>query len=237
MNASRRRTSSWIAAIVAAGIALGCLGRSPAVSLYTMNSVADRSAAAASDGLAIGLGPVSVPRYLDRPEWVTRSAGSTSRLEVDDYRLWAGGFSSNVLAALAPNLAAALGTQRVVVYPAQAPFPLDFRVSLDFERFEGIGDDELVLSARWIVRAGAGADSWSGQSEIRKPLGGGGSDALVAAHDAALGALADAIAAQIAGLAAGASGVGDASGVVDASGVGDASDAGDESDAENRTAH
>ena len=204
MKRLRQLASCRAAAIVAAGLALSCLGRSPTVSFYTMNSVSDRPTAEASDGLAIGVGPVRVPRYLDRSEWVTRPGDSTSRLEIDDYRHWAGGFSSNVLSALGENLGAKLDTQRVVVYPAEAPFPLDYRVSVNFQAFEGIGGEALVLRARWVIRAGsAGGGPWSGQSTIRRRIGGAGSDALVAAHNEALDLLADAIASWIESLAMG----------------------------------
>ena len=204
MKPLRQLASCRAAAIVVAGLALSCLGRSPAVSFYTMNSVSDRPTAQASDGLAIGVGPVRVPRYLDRPEWVTRPGGSTSRLEIDVFRHWAGGFSSNVLSALGENLGAKLDTQRVVVYPAEAPFPLDYRVSVNFQAFEGIGGEALVLRARWVIRAGsAGGGPWSGQSTIRRRIGGAGSDALVAAHNEALDLLADAIASWIESLAIG----------------------------------
>ncbi|MBW2493648.1 MAG: membrane integrity-associated transporter subunit PqiC [Deltaproteobacteria bacterium] len=187
-----------MAAIAAASLALSCLGSSPNVSLYTMNAVTDSPIAGDPDGVAIGVGPIRVPRYLDRPQWVTRSAGSTSRLEVNDFRRWAGGFSSNVLSVLGENLGAKLGTQRVVVYPVQAPFPLDYRIAVDFHAFEGIGGEALELRANWVIRAGSGEGGpWSGQSTMRRSIAGGGPDALVAAHNEALDLLADAIAARI----------------------------------------
>ena len=198
MKPLRLPASCVVAAIVAAGLALGCLGRSPKVNLYTMNAVSDSLATGAPDGLAIGVGPIRVPRYLDRPEWVTRSGGSTSRLEIDAVRRWAGGFSANVLSALGENLGARLGTQQVVVYPAQNPFELDYRVGVDFQAFEAIGGDALVLRANWVVRAGSGEGGpWSGHFATRRAIAGGGPEDLVAVHDEALGLLADAIASRI----------------------------------------
>ncbi len=202
MKLLRHAASCRAAAIVAAGLAVGCLGSSPNVSLFTMNAVSDSLATSAADGLAIGVGPIRVPRYLDRPEWVTRPGGSTSRLEIDAYRHWAGGFSSNVLSTLGENLGAKLDTQRVVVYPAQTALAFDYRVAVDFHALEGIGGEALVLRASWVIRAGsAGGGPWSGQFTIRRPIGGAGSDGLVAAHNEALDLLADAIASRIEGLA------------------------------------
>ena len=202
MKLLRHPSTCKVAAIVAAGLAVGCLGSSPNVSFYTMNALSETLATSAPDGLVIGVGPIRVPRYLDRPEWVTRPGGSTSRLEVDDFRRWAGGFSSNVLSVLGENLGAKLGTQRVVVYPATNPYSLDYRIAVDFHAFEGIGGDALVLRANWVIRAGsAGRGPWTGQSTIRRAIAGGGSEGLVAAHNEALDLLADAIASRIDSLA------------------------------------
>jgi uncharacterized lipoprotein YmbA len=202
MKLLRHPACCRVAAIVAAGLAVGCLGSSPNVSLYTMNAGSDTRVTGAPDGLAIGVGPIRVPRYLDRPEWVTRPGGSTSRLEVDDFRRWAGGFSSNVLSALGENLGAKLDTQRVLIYPAQTAFALDYRVAVDFYAFEGIDGDAVVLRASWVIRAGsAGRGPWSGQSAIRSAIAGGGAEGLVAAHNEALVLLADEIASRIEGLA------------------------------------
>jgi uncharacterized lipoprotein YmbA len=198
MKLLRHAAICKVAAIVAAGLAVGCLGSSPNVSFYTMNAVSDSAVTGAADGLAIGVGPIRVPRYLDRPELVMRPGGSTSQLEIDDFRHWAGGFSSNVLSVLGENLAAKLGTQRVVVYPVPAAFSLDYRVAVDFQAFEATGGEALVLRANWVIRSGSGEGGpWSGQSSIRRPIAGGGSDALVAAHNEALALLADEIASRI----------------------------------------
>ena len=203
MKLLRRAAICRGAAIVAAGLAVGCLGSSPNVSLYTMNAASDSLATGASEGLSIGVGPIRVPRYLDRPEWVTRAGGSASQLEVDDFRHWAGGFSSNVLSVLGENLGAKLGTQRVVVYPVPAAFTLDYRVAVDFQAFEATGGESLELRASWVIRAGSGEGGpWTGQSTIRRPIAGGGSDALVAAHNEALALLADAVASKIKSLPA-----------------------------------
>jgi uncharacterized lipoprotein YmbA len=201
MSALRRVTTRGIAAIALAGLALGCLGRSPQVRFYTMSGMPGPSTAEVAEDLAIGVGPVQLPGYLDRPELVTRAEGS--QLEVDEYNRWAGGLESNLLRALGDDLGTRLATQRVVVYPTDAPFPLDYRVTLDVQEFEGRPGHELVLRVRWVIRApDAGRGPWSGQSLIRRSLSGGGVEDLVAGHDEAVGLLADAIASRIAELAA-----------------------------------
>jgi len=62
MKLLRHPASCSVAAIGAAGLAVGCLGSSPNVKLYTMNAGSGTRATGAPDGLAIGVGPSRVPR-------------------------------------------------------------------------------------------------------------------------------------------------------------------------------
>jgi uncharacterized lipoprotein YmbA len=102
------------------------------------------------------------------------------------------------LSTLGENLGAKLDTQQVVVYPAQTAFVLDYRIAVDFHAFEGIGGDEVVLRASWVIRAGsAGRGPWSGYFATRRDIAGGGSEDLVTAHNEVLALLADAIASRI----------------------------------------
>jgi len=201
MKLLRNRALRAAAAIAAAGCAVSCLGSSPNVTFYTMKGVAGSPVAGAPAGLAVGVGPIRVPRYLDRPELVRRPDESSSRLEVDDFSRWAGGFASNVLSALGENLGVDLDTEKVIVYPTEVPFALAYRVAVDFRAFEGVSGDALVLRANWLIRAiGSENGPWTGQSTIRRAIAGSGNEALVAAHNEALGLLAEAIAKRIAEL-------------------------------------
>ena len=106
------------------------------------------------------------------------------------------------MSALGENLGAKLDTQQVVVYPAQTPFALDYRIGVDFHAFEAIGGNAVVLRASWVIRAGAaGGGPWSGYFATRRDIAGGGPEGLVTAHNEALVLLADAIASRIEDLA------------------------------------
>lgn len=183
--------------VLCAGLALGssgCFGRSPAPRQYTLGAAS--ATAGGSSELAIGLGPVTFPEYLDRPQLVTRLEGS--ELAFDELNRWAGGFQSNVVGALADALGARLGTDRVFLDPGASPFPVAYQVAVDVHRFEGSPGGELVLRARWVVREQAGEGrSWSEETTIRQGVDGTDTQSLIAAHDAALDALAGVIAGRI----------------------------------------
>lgn len=178
-------------------LALGCLGRSPSVRYYAL-SPAVRTAPATSD-LAVGLGPITFPLYLDRPQIVTRANGS--EVHLDDLNRWAGGLLGHTETALASHLAASLETERVFLDPGHSPDPIAYQVSVDFRRFEGQRNGTLVLHTRWIVHERSGERRvLSNDSAIEHEVDGRSIQALVSAHDEALARLADEIAAAIHGI-------------------------------------
>ncbi len=197
MSAWRRdRRGRAFATLAVATLWIGCFGRSPDVRFYTLNAVGSASGDGGTAELAIGVGPVTFPRYLDRPQLVTRI--ETSELAYDELHRWAGGFTANVQSALAENLAARLGSARVLANPNAAPFPLDYRVGVDIQRLEAGPGATLALRARWIVRDEADRERhWRGESSIEVPLPSGDAAGSVAAHEMALAQLADAIAARV----------------------------------------
>ncbi len=184
---------------LAAGLALGCLGRSAPVRFYTMSPVEGPTLNDIAEDLVVVVGKVSFPRYLERPHLVTR--GQASELKIDGFRRWAGGFESNVRRVLVDNLRARLGHKRVTTVPLLQPSDSVFRVTVDILQFEGDPGNDLILRVHWIARDEAkGTRAWSEEITIRRPLKAKDVTRLVDAHDQALGQLSDVIAARIASL-------------------------------------
>jgi len=100
--------------------------------------------------LTVGVGPVTLPAYLDRAQVVTRV--SANRLELSGQNRWAEPLKSSFTRILAQNLSAMLGTQQVVVYPWLRPPRIDYQVKVDVERFEANTNGTADLVARWEIR-------------------------------------------------------------------------------------
>src|SRR5262245_33951851 len=85
-----RCLAAWVLALL--GVCLlglsGCRS-SPPPRFYVLPSLtsADTALPAAPRDLTIGVGPVSLPPYLDRPQIVTRA--SRAKLELGEYDQWA----------------------------------------------------------------------------------------------------------------------------------------------------
>jgi uncharacterized lipoprotein YmbA len=179
-------------------ILAGCLGRSPQTTFYMLTPLtpdASVASAAPGGGPALGVGPVQLPRYLERPQMVTRRG---SQLSYDELHRWAGSLESEVLRVLGANLALLLGTDRVAVYPAEPRFADAIRVVLEVDRFDGERGEAVTLQARWILTTEGRAEPLAvGTSTLSEPVASRHSKDLVAAHSLALAALSREIADRI----------------------------------------
>jgi len=107
--------------------------------------------------LVLGVGPVSVADYLDRSHIVVRKADN--ELELADFDRWAGSPAKEIQRVLAANLAAQLGTERVVGYPWKSSIEPDMTVEMTVERFEyDATDGHVWLVASWQVFADGGRE-------------------------------------------------------------------------------
>lgn len=193
---------TWFAAVAAmlllANLALSGCTTAPS-SFYTLTSTlpaADRSPALLDKGLAVGVGPVRFPEFLDRPQVVSR-AGS-NRLLVDEFHRWGGSLEDDFLRVLGENLGQLLGTSRILVEPAEARLPLDFRVVADVLSFEGTAGGYAVFKVRWGV-----VDPYIGQalvvrvSSYRSRAKGPDPEAMIAALSETLSAFSRDLAEQL----------------------------------------
>lgn len=143
--------TSISAALALAAFLLGGCATAPS-SFYTLTSTLstnDRAAPLADKGLGVGVGPVRFPEFLDRPQIVSRAG--PNRLALDEFHRWGGSLQDDFLRVLGENLGQLLGTSRILVEPAEARFPLDFRVIADVLSFEGSAGREVAFKVRWAV--------------------------------------------------------------------------------------
>jgi uncharacterized lipoprotein YmbA len=156
----------------------------------------DSSQAVSGDTLAIGVGPVEFPRFLDRPQIVTRK--SQHRVAVSEFHRWAGSFSEDFLRVLAKNISMLLPADRVAAYPWTDPFSPTFRIPLTVEQFDGRFGGHVVLNVTWAVWNQKDANEpVMKHTRIKEPVSAENYDALVAAQSRAIGTLSRAIVDEI----------------------------------------
>jgi uncharacterized protein len=181
--------------LIASFTAAACSVRSPAVEYWTLAAMAPAPAEWNEEAPSVAIGPVELPRYLDRPQLLIRH--DPARVAPAGGHRWAGPLDEEFGRTLATNLGRTLGSRRVSAYPVQPPYEVDYRIRVDVERFDGRPGGSLALSARWVILPAAGGQVLAvGHSSIELPAGQGFAS-FVGAHATALAELAAQIDARL----------------------------------------
>lgn len=178
---------------------VGCLGRSPEVDHFMLGTgePEGRETSGARSELAVLIGPVRLPAYLERPQIV--SLGAAGEVQLDEYSRWLGGFEENFLRAISLGLARRLDSIKVVTHPSSAPFPFDYRVRLHVDDLVFVADrDVLRVRIRWaLVREGKEVAPELFLMETSPAVEDDSVEARVEAHEAVISELVGRIADEI----------------------------------------
>jgi hypothetical protein len=188
----------WLA-LAALAFGTGCLGGpKPQPLFFTLSAASPPEGAplASRPELGLVLGQVELPRYLDRPELVTRTGAH--RLELWGGVRWGGSLQSDVQRVLADDLSRLLGTDRIAVYPDEARFPVTARIAITLLEFGGARGEPAALRARYVIAGADGGALAVGEARLAQPPASPSWDDHVAAQRAALDALAREIAQRVA---------------------------------------
>ena len=138
--------------------------------------------------LAVGVGPIQLPEYLDRQQLVSRI--SENRLDVAENDRWAEPLGDNLGRILVQNLSALLGTDKVSLYPWPSDLRPTYQVEIEVLRFEPDSARSAELTARWILRdVPTRAILSVKESELTEPVKGPSTEESVAALSELLGKL------------------------------------------------
>ncbi len=185
-----------VAATIAAPLVVGACSSGPPTSYYTLaaSNPASGGEAAARRGFGVvAVGPVQLPDYLDRPQIVTRETDYRLQFAASD--IWAAPLSDMVPRVLIDDLGRRLPGTRVVGFPQVSGPNFDYRVAVDFDRFEVDADGTATIAARWqVYPAGSSRAVVVQDSSLEQKSGDSGYPSAVAALSGGLGELSERIA-------------------------------------------
>jgi uncharacterized lipoprotein YmbA len=129
----------------------------------------------------IGVAPVSVARYLDRPEIIVRRSPNELQILEDDR--WAEPIADNATRALVENLSAMLSQSRIAPLPLRGSQRPAYELSLDITAFEVDETGAAVLAGDWVlIDPATGAARAGGRLNKATAVGReAGGDAIVSA--------------------------------------------------------
>jgi uncharacterized protein len=192
-------TRSLALAAVAALGTVSCISigprDSPATRHYVLSPVVETppgGTGSPTAPLVVGVGPVTLPAYLDRPQMVVRRAPDL--IEIVEFEQWGEPLRDGVTRVLAVNLAHLLPDSVVVVFPWRSMETVRCQVVVDIVQMDGPAGGILALDARWRVLDRSGSEVAARISQLREPAGAGGTAAAVSR---ALGALSRDIAREV----------------------------------------
>jgi uncharacterized lipoprotein YmbA len=132
----------------------GCMRDSKPVQFYMLNAdsgiVGKPRLPVMTQGPVIGLGPIRIPEYLNRPQMIVATSENQYRLS-EDHR-WAERLDQNISLALFKALPYQLGTDRIVRYPWSQRQVIDYQVGIDILEFNVNANGQSRLIAQWFVK-------------------------------------------------------------------------------------
>lgn len=158
----------------------GC-GSTPPTRFYVLPTLTDASPPAPTSkrDLTIGVGPVTLPPYLDRPQIVTRA--SRVKLDLGEFDQWAASLQDGVVRVLAENLSLLIPTDRVVLHPWSRMTVPDYQVTVEVMQFDAGPGGEVVLAARWQILTANEKELVMRKSRLTAAAGGHEYEAMVTA--------------------------------------------------------
>jgi len=110
----------------------------------------------ATSQVVIGLGPIRIPDYLNRPQMVM--AISDSKYQLSEEHRWVERLDQNISLVLTKFLPSQLGSNRIIRYPWAQRQVVDYQVSIDIIEFHIDALGQSRLTAQWLIKRKDQAD-------------------------------------------------------------------------------
>jgi uncharacterized lipoprotein YmbA len=174
---------------------VGCAS-SPPQHYYVLSPLAEGKALTEDSCISLGVGPVSLPEYVNRLQIVVRA--SQDELIGSGFELWAEPLSESVPRTIAEDLSQLVCTREVLIFPWASSRMPDYRVEVNILRFDGTIGGTVSLEAWWAVFSGAEKKPKTARkATYQEPAAGSGYMGLVQAYSRAVGALSQDVAAAL----------------------------------------
>jgi hypothetical protein len=159
-----RALTALAAALLLGGCTLISGPQVPPTEFFVLNTTAPTSGGPRT--LAIGLGPLSFPEYLSRPQMATRL--DANRIAYSEVNRWAEPLKQNFTRALAGDLVQVTGAERIEIFPWYNTARFDYVIAVAVVRFEQQVHGEAELVAHWTLRRGDGSTIASRTTSSRR---------------------------------------------------------------------
>jgi len=154
MNYTEIGYKTGLLCLVLASVLGGCIGmsKSPKARFYALQAIDKSQVDKKFDvpsTVIIGIGPVKVPEYLNRPQIVTEN--DKNLLAFAEFDRWGEPLDFALPRLISVNLSFLLPAATIEISPWNTSIPVRYQVIIDVVRLESRLDKNLSLTAQWSV--------------------------------------------------------------------------------------
>ena len=186
MMTARHASILMMTICIASAMLFGCAASTKYTSqFYVLNAMeypqkAGTEACREARTISICIGPVNLPKYLDRPQIMTRV--NNNELKLSELHLWAEPLKDNVTRVMAQNLRQLLCAD-IKMFPWTGSEQTDYRLSARLIRLDGAPGGEAFLDVQWtITDQRTEKHIYTKESRFTEPVGSNSYDSLVSAY-------------------------------------------------------
>jgi len=177
--------------IITAILTSRCAG--PGKTYYMLTPVGSMPA---GGGVGIGVGPVTLAEYINRPNLVTQQG--PNQLAVSEDHRWAGDLAASIARVTSSNLGRQMKSGNVRTYPWLRDDEIRYQITLDIRQLHSDDTGHAVIEAGWRVYSLPERTLKVSKTFVdREPLETDGYAPMVAAQSRLLARLAEKIAAGL----------------------------------------
>ncbi|MFA5271365.1 MAG: PqiC family protein [Candidatus Omnitrophota bacterium] len=130
----------------------GCVSvsNSPNARFYALHAIDNQaSSQLEAKGLVIGVGPVKIPEYLNRPQIVNVNKDRT--LSFSEFNRWAEAIDFALERIINENLAGTLNGATIEMFPWDRAVPVKYQVIANVIRLENEFNERLIFVVQWSI--------------------------------------------------------------------------------------
>ena len=152
MLSQNNKNIATLMTIISLVFFLTACSSTPKTHFFQLEEIRDQALTQVSQGVVVGIGPLTIPEYIDRPQIVARNKqGGFNLLE---FNRWLEPIDSSIRRSLVVNLSNNLHSNFIVALPRDdQQQALDLRLAVEIDQFVGQIDDTVRLEARWSIFA------------------------------------------------------------------------------------
>jgi len=132
----------------------GCISipTSPTPRFYALAASSDLSVSKSINlpsDVIIGVGPVTIPEYLDRPQIVTMTP--SKMLQFAQFDRWGESLNLGLARIIREDLAGNLGKAKLTLYPWNPSMEVKYQVLVEIVQFDSQIDGNMTFEVQWTI--------------------------------------------------------------------------------------